>query len=79
MCIRDSYKTAGAHRLMSVDLHAAQIQGFFDGPVDHLMALPVLADYIKSKYPVDNMTIVSPDAGRVRLADICLLYTSRCV
>ena len=59
---------------MSVDLHAAQIQGFFDGPVDHLMALPVLADYIKSKYPVDNMTIVSPDAGRVRLAD---MYTDR--
>ena len=72
--IADLYKTAGAHRLMSVDLHAAQIQGFFDGPVDHLMALPVLADYIKSKYPVDNMTIVSPDAGRVRLAD---MYTDR--
>ncbi len=72
--IADLYKTAGAHRLMSVDLHAAQIQGFFDGPVDHLMALPVIVDYIAAKYPVDNMTIVSPDAGRVRLAD---MYTDR--
>ena len=72
--VADLYKTAGAHRLMSVDLHASQIQGFFDGPVDHLMALPVLADYIKSKYPAERMTIVSPDAGRVRLAD---MYTDR--
>lgn len=67
--IADFYETAGADRLMSIDLHAAQIQGFFDGPVDHLLALPVLADYIVSKYPLDEMTIVSPDAGRVRLAD----------
>ena len=44
--IADLFKTAGANRLMSVDLHAAQIQGFFDGPVDHLWALPVLADYV---------------------------------
>jgi ribose-phosphate pyrophosphokinase len=72
--VADLYKTAGAHRLMSVDLHASQIQGFFDGPVDHLMALPVLADYVKGKYPIENMTIVSPDAGRVRLAD---MYTDR--
>ena len=72
--VADLYKTAGAHRLMSVDLHASQIQGFFDGPVDHLMALPVLSDYIAEKYPADNMTVVSPDAGRVRLAD---MYTDR--
>ena len=39
----DLFKTAGAHRIMSVDLHAAQIQGFFDGPVDHLWAMPLLA------------------------------------
>ena len=45
--VADLYKTAGADRLMSIDLHAAQIQGFFDGPVDHLLALPVLLDYIK--------------------------------
>jgi len=72
--VADLYKTAGAHRLMSVDLHASQIQGFFDGPVDHLMALPVLSDYVKNKYAVENMTVVSPDAGRVRLAD---MYTDR--
>jgi ribose-phosphate pyrophosphokinase len=68
--IADLYKTAGADRLMSVDLHAAQIQGFFDGPVDHLWALPVLSDYIQSKYDTAEMTVVSPDAGRVRLADM---------
>lgn len=67
--VADLYKTAGADRLMSIDLHTAQIQGFFDGPVDHLIALPVLADYIQEKYSVDNLTVVSPDAGRVRLAD----------
>ena len=44
--IADLFKTAGANRLMAVDLHTAQIQGFFDGPVDHLWALPILADYV---------------------------------
>jgi ribose-phosphate pyrophosphokinase len=68
--VADLYKAAGANRLMSVDLHAAQIQGFFDGPVDHLLALPVLADYVKARYDTSNMTVVSPDAGRVRLADM---------
>jgi ribose-phosphate pyrophosphokinase len=68
--IADLYKTAGADRLMSVDLHAAQIQGFFDGPVDHLWALPVLAEHVKAQYDTTEMTIVSPDAGRVRLADM---------
>ncbi len=68
--VADLFATAGANRLMSVDLHAAQIQGFFDGPVDHLWALPVLADYMQSKYDTSEMTVVSPDAGRVRLADM---------
>jgi ribose-phosphate pyrophosphokinase len=68
--IADMYKTAGANRLMSVDLHAAQIQGFFDGPVDHLWALPVLADYLVGKYETGEMTVVSPDSGRVRVADM---------
>ncbi|MEA4943468.1 MAG: ribose-phosphate diphosphokinase [Propionicimonas sp.] len=68
--VADLYKTAGATRLMSIDLHAAQIQGFFDGPVDHLMALPVLHEYVASHYDVSEMTVVSPDAGRVRLADM---------
>ena len=66
--IADMFKTAGADRLMSVDLHTAQIQGFFDGPVDHLFALPLLADYIADKYGGD-FTVVSPDTGRVRMAE----------
>ncbi|WP_237268047.1 ribose-phosphate diphosphokinase [Tessaracoccus aquimaris] len=68
--VADLYKAAGADRIMSVDLHAAQIQGFFDGPVDHLWGLPVLADYVAEKYDPTEMCIVSPDAGRVRLADM---------
>jgi len=66
----DMFSVAGANRLMAVDLHTAQIQGFFDGPVDHLMALPVLAGYVGSHYDTANMTVVSPDAGRVRVADM---------
>ena len=66
----DLYQAAGADRIMSVDLHAAQIQGFFDGPVDHLWALPVLSDYVREKYQGEEMAVVSPDAGRVRLADM---------
>src|SRR5215469_3651344 len=50
--------------LIAVDLHADQVQGFFDGPVDHLMALPILADHIKAKYGDQPLAIVSPDAGR---------------
>ena len=65
----DLFKTAGADRLMSVDLHTSQIQGFFNGPVDHLMALPLLANYVRSRVDSSKLTIVSPDAGRVRLAD----------
>ncbi|WP_432559279.1 ribose-phosphate diphosphokinase [Granulicoccus sp. GXG6511] len=72
--VADLYAAAGAHRLMSVDLHAAQVQGFFDGPVDHLWALPVLSDYVMEKYASEEIVVVSPDAGRVRLAD---LWTDR--
>ena len=68
--VADLFKTAGADRLMAVDLHTAQIQGFFDGPVDHLWALPILADYVQMRYESANMTVVSPDAGRVRVADL---------
>ncbi|MGV1033737.1 MAG: ribose-phosphate diphosphokinase [Microbacteriaceae bacterium] len=68
--IADLLTTAGADRIMSVDLHAAQIQGFFDGPVDHLFAQPVLIDYFQKHFSnVPNLTIVSPDMGRVRVAD----------
>lgn len=67
--ISDMLQTAGADRLVSVDLHTDQIQGFFDGPVDHMHAMPVLTDYIKEHYPTENMCIVSPDAGRVKVAE----------
>jgi ribose-phosphate pyrophosphokinase len=67
--LADLYKAAGADRLMSVDLHTAQIQGFFDGPVDHLFALPILAEYVESKLDTSRITVVSPDAGRVRVAE----------
>lgn len=67
--ISDLYKTAGADRLMSVDLHTAQIQGFFDGPVDHLMAIPLLAAHVREEVDVENVTVVSPDTGRVRVAE----------
>ncbi|MEO3844629.1 ribose-phosphate diphosphokinase [Streptomyces sp. B22F1] len=67
--IADLLKTAGADRILTVDLHTDQIQGFFDGPVDHLFALPVLADYVASKTDRSKLTVVSPDAGRVRVAD----------
>ena len=65
----DMFKAAGASRLMAVDLHTSQIQGFFDGPVDHLFALPVLADWIKHNIDVSRVAVVSPDAGRVRVAE----------
>ena len=65
----DLYKAAGADRLMVVDLHTSQIQGFFDGPVDHLFALPMLANYVGSKVDRNRLTIVSPDSGRVRVAE----------
>jgi ribose-phosphate pyrophosphokinase len=67
--IADLFKTAGADRLMAVDLHTPQIQGFFDGPVDHLFALPVLAGYLADKLDPETTTVVSPDTGRVRLAE----------
>jgi ribose-phosphate pyrophosphokinase len=67
--LADLFKTAGANRLMAVDLHTSQIQGFFDGPVDHLFALPILADYLESKLDTGRTTVVSPDAGRVRVAE----------
>ncbi len=67
--VADMYKTAGADRIMSVDLHTAQIQGFFDGPVDHLFAIPLLAEHIRKVIGDDAVTVVSPDTGRVRVAE----------
>lgn len=68
--VADLYKAAGADRIMSVDLHAAQIQGFFDGPVDHLFAMPVLLEHFRKLLDPETLTVVSPDMGRVRVADI---------
>ena len=65
----DLFKAAGADRLMTVDLHTSQIQGFFDGPVDHLFALPLPAEHVASRVSTDQITVVSPDAGRVRVAE----------
>jgi len=65
----DLFKAAGADRLMTVDLHTSQIQGFFDGPVDHLFSLPLLAAHVASRVDRSRITVVSPDAGRVRVAE----------
>ena len=65
----DLFKAAGADRLMAVDLHTSQIQGFFDGPVDHLFALPLLSSHVAANYDTSRVTVVSPDAGRVRVAE----------
>jgi len=65
--VANMFKEAGASRLVSVDLHSGQIQGFFDGPVDHLTAMPVLVDRLRSLE--GDLTIVSPDAGRVKVAE----------
>ena len=70
----DLFLTAGADRIMAVDLHTAQIQGFFDGPVDHLFALPILATYIENRLDLSQVTVVAPDAGRVR---VCERWTDR--
>jgi ribose-phosphate pyrophosphokinase len=67
--IADLFKTAGADRLMSVDLHTDQIQGYFDGPVDHLVALPILSKYVRKKYGTEQLAVVSPDAGRIKVAE----------
>jgi len=66
--VSDLLHAAGANRVISVDLHSGQIQGFFDGPVDHLTAMPVLADYLAG-YEPESMVIVAPDAGRVKVAE----------
>jgi ribose-phosphate pyrophosphokinase len=70
----DLFAVAGADRLMAVDLHTAQIQGFFDGPVDHLFALPILASYLEDRLDLSQVTVVAPDAGRVR---VCERWTDR--
>ncbi len=65
--VADLFKTAGAKRMVSIDLHSGQIQGFFEGPVDHLTAMPVLENYLRKH--ADAPVIVSPDAGRIKVAE----------
>ncbi|MGW4350947.1 ribose-phosphate diphosphokinase [Nocardia sp. NPDC004582] len=67
--IADLLKTAGADRIITIDLHTDQIQGFFDGPVDHMHAQVQLAEHIRNNYDLSNITVVSPDAGRVKVAE----------
>jgi ribose-phosphate pyrophosphokinase len=66
--VADMFQAAGADRVVSVDLHSGQIHGFFDGPVDHLTAMPVLVDYLKAQ-ELGSFVVVSPDAGRVKVAE----------
>lgn len=82
----DILAQAGADRITSVDLHAGQIQGFFNGPFDHLIARPILVEYVKKNFKVDDLVIVSPDAGRVKSAqryatdlgcDIAIIHKQR--
>jgi ribose-phosphate pyrophosphokinase len=65
--VADMFRAAGAKRMISIDLHSGQIQGFFDGPVDHLTAMPVLENYVREH--AENPVIVSPDAGRIKVAE----------
>lgn len=66
--VADLITAAGINRILTMDLHAAQIQGFFNIPVDNLYASPVLLDYVRSAYHFENLVIVSPDAGGVERA-----------
>lgn len=65
--VADLLTTAGADRVLSMDLHAGQIQGFFNMPVDHLTAMPVLTDYFQAQN-IEDLVVVSPDVGRVKVA-----------
>ena len=74
--IADMFKAAGVKRMISIDLHAGQIQGFFDGPVDHLTAMPVLEKYIREH--CSEPVIVSPDAGRIKVAERMAQHLADC-
>ncbi|HEY6652299.1 MAG TPA: ribose-phosphate diphosphokinase, partial [Actinomycetota bacterium] len=86
--VADLLCTAGANRVVSVDLHSGQIQGFFDAPFDHLTALPLLSSYLKDSLGLhgDDVVVVAPDAGRIKTAeklreylhaDLAFLYKRR--
>ncbi|MGA9278633.1 ribose-phosphate diphosphokinase [Ilumatobacter sp.] len=74
--IADMFKEAGAKRMISIDLHSGQIQGFFDGPVDHLTAMPVLEQYVRAN--ATEPVIVSPDAGRIKVAERMAQHLADC-
>jgi ribose-phosphate pyrophosphokinase len=67
--VANMFAAVGTDRLMSVDLHSGQIQGFFDGPVDHLTAMPVLIEWVRENLPAEDLVVVSPDAGGVKVAE----------
>jgi len=67
--VADILAAAGADRIMSIDLHSGQIQGFFDGPFDHLVAMPLLEDFIRAEMGDDDYVVVAPDQGRTKVAD----------
>lgn len=67
--VADLYQTAGIDRMISVDLHAPQVQGYFNGPVDHLIAMPILSKYVQATYGNEDLCVVSPDAGRISVAE----------
>ena len=67
--VADFFKAAGADRIMSIDLHSGQIQGFFDGPVDHLTAVPLLTEYLRENAPSGDFVMVAPDTGRTKVAE----------
>ena len=86
--VADLLSTAGADRVVSVDLHSGQIQGYFDAPFDHLTALPLIANYLKDQLGLrgDDLVVVAPDAGRIKTAeklreylhaDLAFLYKRR--
>jgi ribose-phosphate pyrophosphokinase len=73
--VSDFFATAGADRIMSVDLHSGQIQGFFDGPVDHLTAVPLLTDFLRDHAHRD-FVMVGPDTGRIKVAELAARHLS---
>jgi len=84
--VADMLSTAGADRIISVDLHSGQIQGFFDAPFDHLTALPLISSYLKDELGLHDVVVVAPDAGRIRTseklreylhADLAYIYKRR--
>jgi ribose-phosphate pyrophosphokinase len=84
--VADMLSTAGADRIISVDLHSGQIQGFFNAPFDHLTALPLISSYLKDELGLHDVVVVAPDAGRIRTseklreylhADLAYIYKRR--